>query len=85
MLKVVLISKWHVHARDYARELSSTPGCEIAGVWDEDAAVCKACLLYTSCLPLAMPPQPMMPIRSLLDMEKTSRFFEYRIAQTGGL
>lgn len=42
MLKVALISKWHVHARDYAHELSSTPGCEIAGVWDEDAAVCKA-------------------------------------------
>lgn len=35
MLKVAMLSKWHVHARDYASQLIKTGKVEIAAVWDE--------------------------------------------------
>jgi len=35
MLSVALLSKWHVHARDYAREAREHPEIEIRLVWDE--------------------------------------------------
>lgn len=38
MLKIAMISRWHVHANEYANELGNTPGVEIAAVWDNDAA-----------------------------------------------
>jgi predicted dehydrogenase len=36
MLKTAMLSKWHVHARDYAARLLKTGKAEIAAVWDED-------------------------------------------------
>ncbi|MFW5980659.1 MAG: Gfo/Idh/MocA family protein [Halanaerobiaceae bacterium] len=36
MLKVAMLSGWHVHARGYANELNSIPEVEITAVWDED-------------------------------------------------
>ena len=36
MFKVAMLSKWHVHASDYAKQISEIPGCSIAYVWDED-------------------------------------------------
>lgn len=38
MLKIAMISRWHVHADEYARDIANTPGAEIAAVWDDDAA-----------------------------------------------
>lgn len=35
-MKIALISSWHVHARDYMRELQSMPQCEIVAIWDEN-------------------------------------------------
>jgi predicted dehydrogenase len=35
MLKVAMLSKWHVHAPDYAAQLLKTEKVEIAAVWDE--------------------------------------------------
>lgn len=37
MLKVAMLSKWHVHAKDYAQVVQKCPDAEIAAVWDEDA------------------------------------------------
>ncbi|GHU08805.1 hypothetical protein FACS1894151_05360 [Spirochaetia bacterium] len=37
MLKVAMLSKWHVHAADYASQLVKSGKAEIAAVWDEDA------------------------------------------------
>jgi len=37
MIKIAMISAWHVHAKGYARELLQIPGCEITCVWDECA------------------------------------------------
>lgn len=37
MIRVAILSFWHVHARDYAREIAQHPGVELAGIWDEDA------------------------------------------------
>jgi len=37
MLRVALLSKWHVHAPQYARQAASL-GLQIAVVWDEDPA-----------------------------------------------
>lgn len=37
MLKIAMVSRWHVHANEYANELTHTPGVEIAAVWDNDA------------------------------------------------
>lgn len=38
MLKAAMLSKWHVHAEGYARELQNSGKVEIKAVWDEDAA-----------------------------------------------
>jgi len=36
MLSIGLISKWHVHANGYAKELKNDPRVQITSVWDED-------------------------------------------------
>lgn len=36
-MKVAMISNWHVHAGDYARQIKVLPQCEIVAVWNEDA------------------------------------------------
>ncbi|MDR1438879.1 MAG: Gfo/Idh/MocA family oxidoreductase, partial [Clostridiales bacterium] len=38
MVNILMLSKWHVHARDYARAISEQPDARISCVWDEDAA-----------------------------------------------
>ena len=35
MLRIAMISFWHVHARDYAREAIEHPATEIVAAWDE--------------------------------------------------
>src|SRR5258707_12323045 len=35
MIRVAMISFWHVHARDYARQATEHPETEIVAVWDE--------------------------------------------------
>ena len=42
MINVALLSKWHVHATDYAREAGAHPGIQIQKVWDEDTERGKA-------------------------------------------
>ncbi|MFD1677171.1 Gfo/Idh/MocA family protein [Alicyclobacillus fodiniaquatilis] len=37
MLKVALLSYWHVHAGDYARQATKHPDTEIVALWDEDS------------------------------------------------
>ncbi|MEN0642939.1 Gfo/Idh/MocA family oxidoreductase [Alkalicoccobacillus gibsonii] len=37
MVKVAMLSRWHVHANDYAREALENNDVEITAVWDEDA------------------------------------------------
>jgi len=36
MFRTAILSFWHVHAQDYAREAEAHPGTEITAVWDED-------------------------------------------------
>lgn len=36
MVKVAMLSRWHVHANDYAREALEHNDVEITAVWDED-------------------------------------------------
>lgn len=38
MLKVAMLSKWHVHAAGYANMLKGTGKVEITAVWDDDIA-----------------------------------------------
>lgn len=38
MLSVAMLSRWHVHANDYARQANNHPDIRIAAVWDEDPA-----------------------------------------------
>lgn len=38
MIRTALLSRWHVHADDYARQAAAHPGIHIAAVWDEEAA-----------------------------------------------
>jgi predicted dehydrogenase len=38
MIRVAMLSFWHVHARDYARQAAANPGTEVVAVWDENAA-----------------------------------------------
>ena len=38
MIRVAILSFWHVHARDYAREAEEHPETEIVAVWDENPA-----------------------------------------------
>lgn len=35
MLRVAMLSFWHVHAKDYARQATQHPGVEIVAAWDE--------------------------------------------------
>ena len=37
MVRILMLSKWHVHAEDYARDVANHPDAEITCVWDEDA------------------------------------------------
>lgn len=37
MLRLALLSFWHVHAKDYARQAQQHPATEIVAAWDEDA------------------------------------------------
>jgi len=36
MLRVAMLSRWHVHATGYANELGSMPNVAITAVWDEE-------------------------------------------------
>lgn len=36
MIRVAMISFWHVHARDYARQANENPNTEIVAAWDEE-------------------------------------------------
>lgn len=38
MIRVALLSFWHVHAKDYARQAQQHPDTEIVALWDEEAA-----------------------------------------------
>jgi 1,5-anhydro-D-fructose reductase (1,5-anhydro-D-mannitol-forming) len=38
VLRVAILSFWHVHARDYARQAAQNPSTQITAVWDEDPA-----------------------------------------------
>jgi 1,5-anhydro-D-fructose reductase (1,5-anhydro-D-mannitol-forming) len=35
MIQVAMLSYWHVHAKDYTRQVQARPECRIAAVWDE--------------------------------------------------
>ncbi|PYI54381.1 Gfo/Idh/MocA family protein [Paenibacillus flagellatus] len=35
MIRVAMLSFWHVHARDYAKQITEHPETEIVAVWDE--------------------------------------------------
>lgn len=35
MLRIAMLSFWHVHARDYARQANESPQTEIVAAWDE--------------------------------------------------
>jgi 1,5-anhydro-D-fructose reductase (1,5-anhydro-D-mannitol-forming) len=37
MIRVAMMSFWHVHARDYARQAQEHPDTEIVAAWDENA------------------------------------------------
>ena len=36
MLRIAMLSKWHVHAANYAQFIQDQPDAQIACVWDED-------------------------------------------------
>lgn len=36
MIKVAMLSYWHVHAWDYTKEVQAHPDTEISAIWDED-------------------------------------------------
>lgn len=36
MLRVAMLSFWHVHARDYAKQATANPSTEIVAAWDEE-------------------------------------------------
>lgn len=38
MLRLAILSYWHVHARDYERDARNNPETEVVAVWDDDAA-----------------------------------------------
>jgi 1,5-anhydro-D-fructose reductase (1,5-anhydro-D-mannitol-forming) len=38
MLRIGLISWWHVHAKDYAADANAHPTAQLVATWDEDAA-----------------------------------------------
>ncbi|WP_298840227.1 Gfo/Idh/MocA family protein [Clostridium sp.] len=35
-MKIAMISSWHVHAKDYAKQIMELSQCEIIAVWDEN-------------------------------------------------
>lgn len=35
MLRVAMLSRWHVHADQYAREINENPDAQVVAVWDE--------------------------------------------------
>lgn len=35
MINVAMLSYWHVHAKDYTRQVQARPECRITAVWDE--------------------------------------------------
>jgi predicted dehydrogenase len=37
MVNILMLSKWHVHAADYARTIAAQPDAKITCVWDDDA------------------------------------------------
>ncbi len=37
MIRLAMASFWHVHARDYAKQVMEHPDTEVAAVWDEDS------------------------------------------------
>ena len=37
MLRVAMLSRWHVHAHQYAQEIAQHENAGVAAVWDEDA------------------------------------------------
>ncbi len=42
MIRVAMLSGWHVHARGYAEEIKAMPHASITSVWDEDPGRGKA-------------------------------------------
>ena len=38
MLRVAMLSRWHVHADQYAGEVGANPDADVVAVWDEDPA-----------------------------------------------
>jgi 1,5-anhydro-D-fructose reductase (1,5-anhydro-D-mannitol-forming) len=36
MIRVAMLSFWHVHAKDYLRQATNNPGTELVAVWDEE-------------------------------------------------
>ncbi len=36
MIRIAILSLWHVHAKDYLREANENPDTEVVAVWDED-------------------------------------------------
>ncbi|GBF72628.1 hypothetical protein PA598K_00891 [Paenibacillus sp. 598K] len=38
MIRVAMLSYWHVHAWDYTKQVQAHPGTEVAAVWDEQPA-----------------------------------------------
>jgi Predicted dehydrogenases and related proteins len=42
MVKILMLSKWHVHASDYARVVNEQPDAKVTCVWDDDEARGKA-------------------------------------------
>ena len=42
MIRIALLSKWHVHAAGYAKQFAEIPDVSITVVWDEDAVRGKA-------------------------------------------
>lgn len=42
MIRIGMLSYWHVHAEDYTRQVLRNPHTEVAAVWDEDAERGKA-------------------------------------------
>ena len=36
MLRVAMLSRWHVHANQYAGEIRANPDADVVAVWDED-------------------------------------------------
>ncbi len=42
LIRIGMLSYWHVHAEDYTRQVLGNPHTEVAAIWDEDAERGKA-------------------------------------------